>query len=118
MTHSMVSRRRALAACAATLLAYVGLVHEIVGSTLYPQGPAAFGGPVGWHLGGMLLFALGALTMVGTLGVVQVPTRALAGLAALLGLGVFVAEATKGGFHFFALTMMLAGGFVVLAMRD
>ena len=42
----LVSRRQALAFGGATLLAYVGIVHEVVGPTLYPYGPAAFGGPI------------------------------------------------------------------------
>ncbi len=113
-----ISRRRALACCGATLLAYVGVVHEVIGSTVYPDGPASFGGPLGWHAAGFLLIALGVVIGAGTLGIVRVPIGSLAALASAAGvLGVIVEAFQSGGFHFFAFTMAVAGMVVVVAIR-
>src|SRR5207302_6329129 len=65
---TLVSRRQALAFAGATLLGYVGIVHEAVGSTLYPYGPAVFGGPLGWHAAGLSLVAASGLIGAATLG--------------------------------------------------
>src|SRR5581483_3735177 len=64
---SPVSRARAIACAGAVLLAYVGVVHEVVGTTLYPDGPAWFGGALGWHAAGAALIVLGLVTAAGTL---------------------------------------------------
>jgi hypothetical protein len=101
---------------AAVLLAYVGLVHEVVGSTLYPHGPAAFGGLVGWHGAGLALVALGGWAAAGILGASRAPVRLLGAVGAVAG-GVVVAEEAlqHGDLHFFALTMVVAGVVVVSA---
>ncbi len=113
------SRRRALACAGAMLLAYVGLVHEVVGATLYPDGPAAFGGPLGWHAAGLGLVALGVLLIAGTLGIARVPVVSLAVIAGVAGALVVLGEAVvHHGFHFFAFTMMLAGALIAVAARD
>ena len=106
-------RERLLAFAAATMIAYVGVVHEVVGTRLYPEGPALLGGPIGWHAVGIGGIAVGVLLVLGTLGVVAVPLAPVA--LAIAGVGAaFVAwDATRGGLHFFALTAMIAG--VVLA---
>ena len=72
-----ISVRRALACGAATLVAYVGVVHEVVGSTLYPQGPAALGGPLGWHALGISGIAAGLALAAGVLGLARVPVLTL-----------------------------------------
>jgi uncharacterized membrane protein len=114
-----VSRRRALACAGAMLLGYVGLVHEVVGATLYPDGPASFGGPLGWHVAGLSLVALGMLLIAGTLGVAPVPVVPLAAIAGVAGALVVLGEAiVHHGFHFFAFTMALAGTLIVVAARD
>ncbi len=113
-----ISRHRALACCGGTLLAYVGLVHEVVGSTLYPEGPAAFGGPLGWHAAGFSLIGLGVLIAAGAFGSVRVPIVPLAAFTSAVGFIVLVGEAVRhGGFHFFAFTMVVAGAFVVVETR-
>jgi uncharacterized membrane protein len=106
-------RDRLLAFAAATMIAYVGVVHEVVGARLYPDGPALLGGPLGWHAVGMGGIAVGVLLILGTLGMVAIPLAPMA--LAIAGVGAaFVAwDATLGGLHFFALTAMIAG--VVLA---
>lgn len=110
-------RERLLAFAAATLVAYVGIAHEVVGARLYPDGPAMLGGPLGWHAVGIAGIAMGALMIAGTLGVVAVPlvpcALAIAGIGAL-----FVAwDAANGGLHFFALTLTIAGGVLAHAAR-
>jgi hypothetical protein len=112
-----ISVRRALAYAAATLVAYVGVVHEVVGSTLYPQGPAALGGPLGWHALGISGIAAGVVIAASVLGLARVPMLRLAVVVALCGAVIFVAEALiHGGFHFFALTLFVAA--VVLAITE
>ncbi|MBI3767160.1 MAG: hypothetical protein HY271_01565 [Deltaproteobacteria bacterium] len=114
-----VSRRRALACAGAMLLGYVGLVHEVVGATLYPDGPASFGGPLGWHVAGLSLVALGMLLIAGTLGVARVPVVPLAAIAGVGGALVVLGEAVAHhGFHFFAFTIVLAGALIVVAARE
>jgi uncharacterized membrane protein len=110
-------RARLLAFAAATLVAYVGVAHEVVGTRLYPDGPALLGGPLGWHAVGIAGIAAGAILIAGTLGVLAVPlvpsALAIAGIGAL-----FVAwDAARGGFHFFALTLVIAGSVLALAAR-
>jgi len=106
-------RERLLAFAAATMIAYVGVVHEVVGTRLYPEGPALLGGPLGWHAVGIAGIAVGVLLVLGTLGLVAVPLAPVALTIAGIGAGFVAWDATRGGLHFFALTAMIAG--VVLA---
>lgn len=111
-------RRRVLGCCGAALLGYVGFVHEVVGATLYPEGPAVFGGPVGWHAAGIALIALGLLAGAGVLGLARVPVVALGVVGSVAGGAAVAGEAIRhGGFHFFAFTMVVAGAIVVVAGR-
>jgi hypothetical protein len=64
---------RALASAGAILIAYVGVVHEVVGSRFYPDGPASFGGPLGWHAAGLAAIAAGVLLLLAALGRARVP---------------------------------------------
>ena len=115
----LVSRRQALAFAGATLLAYVGVVHEVVGTRLYPDGPLFFGGTIGWHAAGIGLIAAGAALAVAALGVFRLPVVALSLTLGGAGAVVFVEEAlVHGGFHLFALTMVVAGAVVALATRE
>jgi uncharacterized membrane protein len=104
---------RLLAFAAATMIAYVGVVHEVVGTRLYPEGPALLGGPIGWHAVGIGGIAVGVLLILGTLGMIAVPLAPVALAIAGVGAGFVAWDATRGGLHFFALTAMIAG--VVLA---
>lgn len=106
--------RDAAACAAATLIAYVGLLHEVVGATLYPEGPREFGGPFVWHAAGLAGIAAGVLLAAGALRLLSVPVRLLAAAVGSIGAAVFAAEAIgNGGFHLFALTLVAAGGFLV-----
>lgn len=110
-----LSLRSAAACAAATLVAYVGVVHEVVGASLYPEGPAQFGGPLVWHAVGLAGIAAGLLLMAGVLRVLPVPIRPLAAAVGGIGAVVFAAEAlTDGAFHLFAFTLVVAGGFLAL----
>ncbi len=115
----LVSRRQALACAGATLLAYVGVIHEVVGATLYPDGPLFFGGTVGWHAAGLGLLATGVALAAATLGVVRLPVVALALALGAAGAVAVAGEAwVHGGFHLFAFTMVVAGLGVALAARE
>lgn len=108
-TEGRLSIRQAMACGAATLIAYVGLVHEIVGPTLYPEGPAAFGGAIGWHGAGLSAIAAGVLLGAGTLSRVQVPVVPLASAVGVVGAVVLVVDVlSQCGFHFFAFTLVVA----------
>src|SRR3990172_3880073 len=85
---------RALASAGAVLVAYVGVVHEVIGTTLYPDGPAFFGGSVGWHAAGLAAIAAGGLLLLAALGQARVPWRAIAG--AVGGAGGFAALGGAG----------------------
>lgn len=115
---ALLSRRQAVACSGAVLVAHVGLAHEVVGTVLYPYGPAVFGGPVGWHAAGLSAVAAGLLMAAGVLGFLRVPVVLLATGASAAGWLVFVAEALwHGGFHFFAFTLGVAGAVILVAER-
>jgi uncharacterized membrane protein len=115
---ALVSRRQALAFAGATLLGYVRIVHEAVGSTLYPYGPAAFGGPLGWHAAGLSLVAAGVLIGAATLGLLRLPVVPIAALLSLVGAAFVALQALgHGDFHFFAFTMLVAGLLVAFSAR-
>jgi hypothetical protein len=110
-----LSIRDAVSCAAATLVAYVGLVHEVVGATLYPEGPLELGGPLVWHGLGLAGIAAGSLMAAGTLRVLRVPVKLLAAVVGVIGGGVFAAEVLEhGGFHFFACTLVVASAILVL----
>jgi hypothetical protein len=117
-TSTPLSIRDAVSCAAATLVAYVGVVHEVVGATLYPEGPLQFGGPIVWHSAGLAGIAAGLWLAAGALRLLPVPGRLLAAAVGLIGGVVFAAEALlHGGFHFFAFTLVVAGGVLVIAER-
>lgn len=118
MVSAPLSIRDAVSCAAATLVAYVGVVHEVVGATLYPEGPLKFGGPIAWHGVGLAGVAAGLLLAAGVLRLLPVPVKPLAAVVGVIGGAVFAAEAIgHGGFHFFAFTLVLAGGILVLTER-
>ena len=110
-------RERLLAFAAATLVAYVGIAHEVVGTRLYPDGPAMLGGPLGWHAVGIAGIGTGALLIAGTLGLVSVPLVPCALAIASIGAGFVAWDAVNGGLHFFALTLVIAGSVLAHSAR-
>jgi hypothetical protein len=109
---------RTLASAGAILIAYVGVVHEVVGSTFYPDGPAHFGGPLGWHAAGLAAIVAGGLLLLAALGRARVPWRALT--LAVGGSGAFVAlldALREHSFHLFASTLPIAALAVAIGLR-
>jgi hypothetical protein len=109
---------RALASAGAILIAYVGVVHEVVGSTFYPEGPASFGGPLGWHAAGVAAIAAGGVLLLAALGRVRVPWCPIA--AAVGGAGAFVAlgdALLERSFHLFAATLPVAALAVAIGLH-
>jgi hypothetical protein len=116
---TLLTRPRALACGGAMLLAHVGIAHEVVGATLYPDGPALLGGPVGWHAVGLTGTVAGVLMVCATLRLLAMPLVPLGVLASVTG-AVFVAwdAMAHQHFHFFAFTAMVAGALVVVGGRE
>jgi hypothetical protein len=108
-TNAPVPLRTALHWTGAVLIAYVGLVHEVIGARLYPDGPALMGGAVPWHFLGVAGIAAGLALVADCAGLVTAPRRALALLIGVAGLGAMAGDAVvHGGFHFFAATLVVA----------
>ena len=101
------------------LLVQVGIAHEVVGATLYPDGPASVGGPMPWHALGIVGAAGGLLILGGTLDLFAMPLVPLGVLASAIG-AFFVAwdALTHHGFHFFAFTVVVAGVLVAVGGRE
>jgi len=92
------------------MIAFIGLCHEVIGATLFPWGPAAFGGPFGWHAAGIAGITSGLLLLLGTLHVVDVPVFLLALAVAVVGATITVYTAlAHGQFHLFAVVLALSG---------
>ncbi len=71
------------------------------------------GMPLGWRGS-----PAGLLLTAATLRLLPVPVRPLAAAVSLIGGAIFVAEAFEhGGFHLFAFTLLIAGGFLVVTPR-
>ena len=115
MSTSVPLSPRAAASCAAAaLVAYVGVVHEVVGARLYPDGPALFGGALGWHAVGLTGIAAGLVMAAGVLRLLPIPIVPLAVVVAAVGGVAFIGEVLlHGGFHFFAFTLLVACGTLV-----
>jgi uncharacterized membrane protein len=107
---------RALATAGAVLVLQVGLAHEFVGMRLYPDGPERLGGLVAWHAIGIAGIVTGAVMIGATLGMLPVPSRAVATILAFVGLAFVAADAViRGGFHFFAATLVVGALLVRMA---
>lgn len=106
-----------IASCCAFLIAFIGLVHEVAGPTLFPWAPAFFGAFL-WHGIGALAIVLGLLLLGGTMGIIAVPVIPLAMSAAVGGLAAVIFIAVyAGAFHFFALALFIAAVGIVLLHR-
>jgi hypothetical protein len=108
----------ALAAALSLLIFFVGVVHEVVGATLYPDGPTQFGGTAAWHLAGVALALAGAWLVLATLGIVWAPVRLIAAVVAIAGLAISAQEIIAlQQFHLFATTLAVTGAGVGLLYR-
>jgi hypothetical protein len=101
---------QALAACGAAIIAFIGVCHMFVGETLFPWGPAFFGGPIGWYGIGIVAIVGGLLVLGGTLRLFPFPVITISLVTAVIGLAVAVAaEVLHGQFHMFALAVFCSG---------
>ncbi len=106
---------RALATAGGMLVLQVGLAHEIVGTRLYPDGPAMLGGPIAWHAVGVAGIVAGIVMTGGALGLLAMPPTLVATATIAIGVAFVIADAVlRGGFHFFAATLV-AGAILVRA---
>ena len=104
------ARNQALAASGAMIIAFIGVVHEVVGETLFPWAPAFVGGYLIWYAMGAACIAFGLALLGATLGMVRLPVvwPCIALAVGTIGLTVFV-EIVHGQFHFFAVSLAVAG---------
>jgi uncharacterized membrane protein len=106
---------RALATAGGMLVLQVGLAHEVVGARLYPDGPAMLGGPIAWHAVGVAGIAAGIVMTGGALGLLAMPPTLVTTATIAIGVAFVIADAVlRGGFHFFAATLV-AGAILVRA---
>lgn len=109
---------RSLATSGSVLIAFIGLSHELIGASLFPWGPAEFGGPIGWHLLGFAAIVIGLLLLLGTLHIFPTPVVPLSILAAALG-GVITGytAVVHRQFQFLALSFCLSAVVVAACYR-
>lgn len=103
------ARYRALATSGATIIAFVGVVHLVVGETIFPWAPAFVGGYFIWYAMGVACLAFGLALMAATLGLVRLAVVVPCIVAAVGGLALTVLVAVvQGEFHFFAVSLAAA----------
>lgn len=104
------ARAQALAVSGAVVIAFIGMIHEVVGETIFPWAPAFVGGYVIWYAMGALCLAFGVGMMAATLGLARLPVvwPCIVIAVGSLALTVLVAV-VKGEFHFFAVSLAVAG---------
>jgi hypothetical protein len=101
------------------LILFVGVVHEVVGATLYPDGPAQFGGAFFWHVAGVALIIAGAWLLLGSLRMLRAPVRVVGAVVAITGIVISAHDFVQlRQFHLFATTLALSGAGVGLLYRD
>ena len=106
---------QSLSLCTAFLIAFIGVVHEVIGPTLFPLLPAWMG-PILWHGIGVFLIVAGILSMSGRLGAIKAP---------VIACGVFVGFAGSAAtvvvmylyqqFHFFGVCGAISGFTLAIA---
>jgi len=103
------ARNQALAASGAVIIAFIGIVHIVVGETIFPWAPAFVGGYVIWYAMGAACIAFGLALLGATLGMNRLPVvwPCIALAVGALGLTVLV-EVIHGEFHFFAVALAVA----------
>jgi hypothetical protein len=101
---------QSLAASGATLIAFIGVCHEVIGHVIFPWAPAFFGGPVGWHALGVFAISVGLLLLGGVLRLVKIPVVPVSLLVTAIGIAVACLAAVRyQQFHMFALAASLSG---------
>src|SRR5690349_16737294 len=96
------ARNQALAVSGAMIVAFIGVVHEVVGETIFPWAPAFVGGYAIWYAMGAACLAFGLALLAATLRLTRMPVVVPCIVLAVgaLGLTVFI-SVVKGEFHFF-----------------
>ena len=104
------SRHQALAASGAAIIAFIGVVHVMVGETIFPWAPAFVGGYLIWYAMGVACVAFGLALMAATLGLIRMPVVISCIVLAIGALGLTaLVEVVHGEFHFFAVSLAGAG---------
>ena len=104
------ARYQALAASGAMIVAFIGLVHIVVGETIFPWAPAFVGGYVIWYAMGVACLAFGLALLGATLGLIRMPVVIPCIVLAVGSLALTVlVEVIHGEFHFFAVSLAVAG---------
>lgn len=113
-----IALNQSLAACGAILVVFTGICHEVIGTALFPWGPAFFGGQLPWHLIGIGCFLVGVGLLLGVLGVIRFPVVLVSLVIVPIALGIFAFTAiTHGTFHLFALTLVVAAAVMAVCYR-
>lgn len=104
------ARYQALAVSGATIVAFIGVVHVVVGETIFPWAPAFVGGYVTWYAMGAACLAFGLALLAATLRLIRMPVVVPCLVLAVGSLALTVMVAiTHGEFHFFAVALAFAG---------
>ena len=104
------ARYQALAVSGAMIVAFIGVVHDVVGETIFPWAPAFVGGYVIWYAMGAACLAFGLALVAATLRLVRMPVVVPCIALAVGGFALTALVAiVKGEFHFFAVSLALAG---------
>jgi len=103
------ARAQALAVSGAVIIAFIGVVHEVVGETIFPWAPAFVGGYATWYAMGAACLAFGLALTAATLGFLRMPVvwPCIVAAVGAVGLTVLVAV-VQGEFHFFAMSIAAA----------
>jgi hypothetical protein len=103
------STYHSFAVAGTVLMVFIGLCHEFVGATVFPWGPATFGGSLGWHALGLGGTLLALLLLAGVLGRIALPVVPLSLVFAALGTAISAYTAiAEREFHFFAVSLVIA----------
>jgi len=103
------ARYQALAASGAMIVAFIGVVHVVVGETIFPWAPAFVGGYVIWYAMGVACLAFGLGLLAATLGLIRMPVVIPCIVLAVGSLALTVlVEVIYGEFHFFAVALAVA----------
>ena len=104
------ARHQALAVSGAVVIAFIGVVHVVVGETIFPWAPAFVGGYVIWYAMGVACLAFGLALVAATLGFIRFPVVWSCIVLAIGSLALTaLVEVIHGEFHFFAVALAAAG---------
>ncbi|MGE5502033.1 MAG: hypothetical protein ACM3W4_08925 [Ignavibacteriales bacterium] len=104
------ARNQALAASGTVIIAFIGVVHLVVGETIFPWAPAFVGGYLVWYAMGLACLAFGLALLAATLGLIRMPVVIPCVVLAVGAIGLTVlVEVIHGEFHFFAVSLAVAG---------